>query len=145
MQQATSSPDAVTPPVTTGYSFTCSLAPPTGWLNVPLPIQLLSRPLVREAIIELVRPAPRPGAVIMSNIDGGAPVRLLTSFNTGLRLVDLSSDHRASFAPLVLDRPAPDHALGRLLEVLQFVPSVLAWDPDVRGSIVETSWRRGGR
>ena len=100
---------------------------------------------MREAIIELVSPTPRPGAVIMSNIDGGVPVRLLTSFHTRLRLVNLCTDPRASFAPLVVDRPAPDHALGRLLEILQFVPSVLAWDPDVRGSIVETSWRRGGR
>jgi hypothetical protein len=52
------------------------------------------------------------------------------------RLVDLSTDARASFSAIVVDRPAPANALGALLDELDFNPRVLMWDPDLGGTIV---------
>jgi hypothetical protein len=52
------------------------------------------------------------------------------------RLVDLSADGRASFSPIVVDRPAPPNALGALLDEIEFTPRVLMWDRDLAGTIV---------
>lgn len=65
-----------------------------------------------------------------------------TEFITRPRLHDLAADSHAAFTPLVLDRPAPVTALGGLLEAADFSPLVLAWDLELRGTILGPLERR---
>jgi hypothetical protein len=137
LEETTSSDERTT---TTGYSFTCTIPRRRHALDLPVPPRLMTAPLLRQAMSTVLHGGEQAGGLFVPDVSRRDEAVLLTTrYTSRPRVVDLSADPKACFAPLVLDRPAPERALGRILENLQFAPLVLAWDAELRGSIVETS------
>jgi hypothetical protein len=126
--------------LTSGYALTLSNQParlPLGLSRLPIsPRLLMARGLVTESLRALVEPEVKGAFVFPSPAGSQGVVHVGTRFKSRPRLIDLSGDGRASFSPIVVDRPAPPNALGALLDEIDFSPRVLMWDPDLAGTIV---------
>ncbi len=122
--------------IVTGYAFSLSVQPGGSPAKLPIsPRLLLCRELFWQTGKSLLHGGVNGTFLVPAARDATQTVCIGTHFTTRPRLLDLASDTRASFTPLVLDRPAPIGALGTTLEALDFFPFVLAWDPDLQGSI----------
>jgi len=130
-------------PLVSGYALTLSTRrgrSPGGLPRLPIsPRLLLARGLVSQSLRALLEPEVK-GAMLFAPPGGGpGTVVIGTRFASRPRLVDLSTDGRSCFSPIVIDRPAPANGLGTLLDELDFSPRVLMWDPDLAGTIVGPS------
>lgn len=119
-----------------GFSFSVSAGPRAAVRAALSPNLLLSRELYCETAKSWWRGGVRGVMHMPAHGRESDTVPIGTHFVTRPRLLDLATDARASFTPLVLDRPAFPNGLGALLEAAEFTPRILMWDPDLRGSIL---------
>jgi len=124
----------------TGYSISLGApAPRVGRLQLPLsPTLIPCLPLLAARAAQTARTRGQQAGAILVDARSrpGATSHIATRFTTRPRLHDLTADRKAGFAPLVLQRPAPAQALGRVLERLAFEPIVALRDPDMAGAIL---------
>jgi hypothetical protein len=127
---------ALGPYAVSGYSFSFSRRADRLSDRLPVSPSLLGcGALLPEALRALLAGGVK-GAFIVPNVAGGGRLAFIgTRFSSRPRLIDLTRDRRAAFAPLVLDRPAPADGLGAVLEALEFQPQVLMLDDDLDGTI----------
>jgi hypothetical protein len=125
--------------VVSGYSFSC----PTPALKrrfLHVSPSLLTPMLLRGAASRRLRGADRSSPLFVPGRLPGENTVLFSTRSAGRQqFLDLTRAGRAAFAPLVHHRPAPERALGRLLETLDFVPSLLAWTPAFEGRVLASS------